>query len=89
MDIEPGNIHHSDSVVVKDGWNIFRRELIGSVGYQQTRFSDGSVTNHHTSGKLLEYDQIKGHREQKWITHLMVGVVPDPVLEDDISGREI
>ena len=45
---EDGNSHYSDGVVVKDGWDIFRRELIGSVTDEKTCLSNCTVADNHT-----------------------------------------
>jgi hypothetical protein len=37
--------HDGDSIVVKDGWDIFGRELVGCVGDEQARFAHGTVTD--------------------------------------------
>ena len=42
--------HDSNSVVVKNSRNVFRRELVGCVGDQQTGFSDGTIAYDDASG---------------------------------------
>ena len=41
--------HYSYRIVVKHGRDIFRRELVGRVAYQQASLADRTVTNDNTS----------------------------------------
>jgi hypothetical protein len=41
------DLHNRDSIIVKYGRDIFRREFIGGVANQQTRLSDSTVANNH------------------------------------------
>lgn len=43
------NLHDSDCIIVEDGRDIFRRELVGRVGDQQTSLANGTVTDNDTS----------------------------------------
>lgn len=40
---------NSNSIVIKDSRNIFGREFVGGVAYQETRLSDRTVSNHDAS----------------------------------------
>ena len=41
------NLHDSDSIVVEDCRNIFRREFVCRVADQQARLTDGTVTDNN------------------------------------------
>jgi len=42
-------IHHeTDGVVIKDCGDIFSRESVCGIGYQQTCLSNGAIARHHT-----------------------------------------
>src|ERR1700722_13318054 len=43
------NSHHSDCIVIKDCWDVFGRELIGSVTDEKTSLSNCTVADDHTS----------------------------------------
>lgn len=43
------NSHDSDSIVVKDSWDIFGRKLVGCVGDEQARFAYSTVTDNNAS----------------------------------------
>lgn len=44
-----GNVHDGDGVIVKDGRDIFRWELVCGVADKKARLSDGTVTDDHAS----------------------------------------
>jgi hypothetical protein len=59
------NLHHSHSVVVKDGGNIFRRELVGCVGDEQTGLSDSTVPHYDTSAVGVSQGEGGSGRERE------------------------
>lgn len=56
------NLHDSHGVVVKDGGDIFRGELVGCVGDEQTGLSDSTVPHHDTSAVGVSHSQERGDR---------------------------
>lgn len=45
--------HYRDRVVIKDGWDVFRREFVCRVADEKACLAHGSVTDHDTSAGLL------------------------------------
>ncbi len=43
------DLHYSDSIIVKDGGDIFRRKLVRGVADQQTGLSNSTVAYHDAS----------------------------------------
>lgn len=41
-------VHYRDGIVVEDGGNVFRRELVGGIADEQARLTDGTVTDDDT-----------------------------------------
>lgn len=54
------DLHHGHGVVVKDGGDIFRRELVGCVRDEQTGLSHSTVPNHDTPGQRNGVSQRRG-----------------------------
>lgn len=51
------NVHDGDSVVVKDGRNIFGRELVGGVANEQAGLPNSTVTDDNTPGSgFISYE---------------------------------
>jgi hypothetical protein len=44
-----GNSHNGNSIVIKDGRDIFGREFVCSVADQKTSLANSTVTDNHTS----------------------------------------
>ncbi len=44
------SLHDSNRIVIEDGWNIFRRELVGGIRNEETGLSDSTVTDDNTPG---------------------------------------
>lgn len=43
------DIHYGDGIVVEDGRDVFRGELVGCIADEQARLADGTVTDNDTS----------------------------------------
>lgn len=48
-DRQMSDLHDSNGVVIEYSWDVFGWEFVGCVADEQTRLSNGTVTNHHTS----------------------------------------
>ena len=46
--VSRGSLHYSNSIVIKDGWNVFRWELVGSIGDQEAGLSNSTITDDDT-----------------------------------------
>lgn len=44
------SLHDGNSIVVKNGWNVFGRELVGGIGDQKTGLSNGTIADDDTPG---------------------------------------
>jgi hypothetical protein len=43
-----GDSHHSNGIVIEDGWDVFGGELVGGVANEQTGLAHGTITDDHT-----------------------------------------
>ena len=53
---EPGDLHNGHGIVVKDGGDIFRGELVCRVAYEEASLADSTVTDYDASA--IENDML-------------------------------
>ena len=46
------DLHNSDSIVVKDCWDVFRGKLVRCIRDKQTCFTDSTVPDHNTPSSM-------------------------------------
>jgi hypothetical protein len=65
--------HDSDGIIVEDGRDIFRRELIGGITDEKTCLSNRTIAHDHTSEEIKISRRFKSTRVRSWLTEWRLG----------------